>query len=127
MVALIWFNRITWVDRHSKPCQGKNCSVAPIYDPSQPSTSLWGSVAMLGLNATIDISVGISSYVVDYVTGASTHVHATNGGSGFPMQDVVIWQYPQSCRNGNTITIVAAVSSLAGINSNTVLNHRLGT
>lgn len=79
---------------------------------------------MLGLNATIDTNVGISSYVVDYATGTSPHVRATNGGPGFPMQDMVIWQYPQSCRNGNAVTIIVAVSLILGMISTTVSNHR---
>lgn len=71
---------------------------------------------MLGINATISLAQGISSFVVDYTTNDGAHtVSEENGGGGFPMQDMVIWDTARTCggftQSGQTFTVVVAVST----------------
>lgn len=102
---------VTWSDRTGSECNG--CIAIASYDASQPSISLWGSVALLGFNATVSTQTGISSFIVDYNLSGGSDIgaatHATNGGSGFPFQDVVVWHRAKSCTNGQRVMIVAAV------------------
>jgi hypothetical protein len=65
-----------------------------------------------GFSANIPASSSISLFtvIVTYTSGAVTTYD--NNGAGYPMQDSVIVQTPQSCFSNGNLTVTAAVSFL---------------
>ncbi|KAJ7062950.1 heme peroxidase [Mycena amicta] len=65
---------------------------------SQSSTSLWGNVHFFEIDTIVDTPFGISSFVVDWAySSADGLTRANNGGHGFPLQSVVLFQPDGSC------------------------------
>jgi hypothetical protein len=52
--------------------------------------------------------------IIDLVGGGSELYD--NSGTGFPVQDSIMLQSPQSCAGHGKLTVVAAVSTLFGFN-----------
>ncbi|KAL1646610.1 hypothetical protein SLS58_003196 [Diplodia intermedia] len=64
-----------------------------------------------GVSVNIPSDSSISSFnVVVTLSSGETELH-DNNGSGFPLQDSIIFQSPQSCLSGTTMSIAAAVRS----------------
>ncbi|KAJ7265925.1 heme peroxidase [Mycena haematopus] len=98
---------LNWKDRTGRTNSSYSTSAVAV---SQTSSSLWGNVHFFEVSAAIDTNLGISSFVVDWAY--SSQVPSTlsdNGGSGFPFQDVVLYQPDNSCRNTNQTTTAYAV------------------
>ena len=73
------------------------------------ATGFDDSFAFYGFSATIPTSSSISAFnVLITLVGGGTELHNNNGG-GFPVQDTIMLQTPQSCLNSNGLTVVAAV------------------
>jgi len=66
-------------------------------------------------SSTIPSDTSMSSFnvVIDLV-GGGTELY-NNGGTGFPVQDSIMLQTPQSCLNQGNLTVVAAVSNTLDI------------
>ena len=65
--------------------------------------------AFYGFSAQIPTSSSISTFnVLITLVGGGTELH-NNNGEGFPVQDTIMLQSPQSCLNSNGLTVVAAV------------------
>lgn len=63
------------------------------------------------IEATVPASTGISSFVVTLTFADGSEEEFDNNGNGYPIQDDVLLQIPQSCVLGSTgaLTLVAAV------------------
>lgn len=63
-------------------------------------------------SSTLPSDTSISSFnvIIDLVGGGS-ELHDNNGG-GFPVQDSIMLQSPQSCSSQGNLTVVAAVSTM---------------
>ncbi|MCJ1402847.1 hypothetical protein MMC11_006068 [Xylographa trunciseda] len=73
------------------------------------ATGFDDSFSFYGFSAQIPTSSSISAFnVLVTLVGGGTELHNNNGG-GFPVQDTIMLQSPQSCLNGNGLTVVAAV------------------
>ena len=83
------------------------------------------SFAFFGFSAQIPTSSSISAFnVVITLVGGTTELH-NNNGAGFPVQDTIMLQSPQSCLNSNGLTVVAAVRDyFSSINENFYLPLR---
>ncbi|KAJ7914695.1 heme peroxidase [Mycena leptocephala] len=102
---------ISWKDHHGKSNAKYFASAVSV---SEPSSSLWGSVRFFELAAIIDPQLGISSFVVDWAfNNQDPLTHSDNGGGGFPLQDVALFQANGSCvtpnSQSNPMTTVFAV------------------
>jgi hypothetical protein len=66
-------------------------------------------------SSTLPSDTSISSFnvIIDLASGGS-ELH-DNNGTGFPVQDSIMVQSPQSCLNQGNLTVVAAVSTILGI------------
>ena len=64
-----------------------------------------------GFSTKIDSTSSISSFVVVLkLASGATEIHQNNG-NGFPVQDTIMLQSPQSCVSAaSDLTVVAAVS-----------------
>ncbi|KOS18481.1 putative fungistatic metabolite [Escovopsis weberi] len=62
------------------------------------------------IQANIPVGSGISSFTVDVTTADGTKTY-DNNGNGYPLQDAILFQQPQSCVLGSSgaLTAVAAV------------------
>jgi hypothetical protein len=128
-VALIRNNphRLRWKDRNGQSNTTYSTSALAV---SQPSTSLWGSVRFFQVDAIIEPQSGISSFVVDWAFHSQdTLTHSDNGGGGFPLQDVALFQADESCvtpaSQANPITTVFAVVGETITQPRIQLNHLL--
>lgn len=67
--------------------------------------------AFFPISTQIPVSSGISSFVVTVNNADNTKTNYNNNGKGYPIQDAVILQLPQSCLKGSNgaLTITAAV------------------
>ncbi|TVY48617.1 WSC domain-containing protein [Lachnellula occidentalis] len=67
------------------------------------------SFSFYGFSSNLPTDSSISSFTVAvaYTTGATQTYD--NNGNGFPIQDLVIVQSPQSCQRNGNLTVVAAV------------------
>lgn len=67
--------------------------------------------AFFPIDAKIPVSTGISSFVVSVNHADGTKQAADNNGNGYPIQDTILFQRPQSCVLGSSgaATLVAAV------------------
>jgi hypothetical protein len=64
---------------------------------------------------TLPSDTSISSFnVIINLVGGGNELY-NNNGVGFPVQDSIMFQSPQSCLNQGKLTIVAAVSTILGI------------
>ncbi|KAJ7929052.1 heme peroxidase [Mycena leptocephala] len=98
---------LSWKDRSGQTNATYSTSARAV---SSPSASLWGSVHFFEVNAVIDATFGISSFVVDWAyTSQVPLTHSDNGGTGFPFQDAALYQDDQSCRHTNGTTTAYAV------------------
>jgi hypothetical protein len=108
--------RLSWKDRSGQTNATYSTSARAV---SSPSASLWGSVHFFEVNAVIDATFGISSFVVDWAyTSQVPLTHSDNGGTGFPFQDVALYQDDQSCRHTNGTTTAYAVVSVSPLSFN---------
>ncbi|KAJ8521056.1 hypothetical protein ONZ45_g2208 [Pleurotus djamor] len=85
-----------------------------------------GSFKFYQFSGTVSGSTGISSFTVSVSGGDGDELH-NNGGAGFPVQDSIIFQKPQSClvqepdADGRwNLTIVAAVRMPFALNPSAV-------
>ncbi|OJD31369.1 wsc domain containing protein [Diplodia corticola] len=70
-----------------------------------------------GVSANIPSDSSISSFnVLITLTSGETQLY-DNDGSGFPVQDSIIFQSPQSCLSGTTLSITAAVRNTGSSSS----------
>ncbi|KAF4633357.1 hypothetical protein G7Y89_g4765 [Cudoniella acicularis] len=91
---------------------GSNCGSCTI------TTSVGGtangfddSFSFYSFSSSLPSSSSISSFtVLITLTGGGTETY-NNNGTGFPVQDSVIFQSPQSCLNDGNLTVYAAVRS----------------
>ncbi|KAJ7302645.1 heme peroxidase [Mycena albidolilacea] len=102
---------LSWKDRNGQSNTTYSTSALAV---SQPSTSLWGNVRFFQVDAIIESQSGISSFVVDWAFNSQdTLTHSDNGGGGFPLQDVALFQADNSCvtpaSQANPTTTVFAV------------------
>lgn len=66
--------------------------------------------AFFGFSSDLSVDSSIASFNVLVTYSDSTQVTVDNGGSGFSVQDVVVYQAPQSCLDSSgRLTVVAAV------------------
>lgn len=66
-------------------------------------------------SSTLLSDTSISSFnVIINLVGGGGELH-NNNGTGFPVQDSIMLQSPQSCLNQGNLTVVAAVSTILGI------------
>ncbi|KAJ7848907.1 heme peroxidase [Mycena leptocephala] len=87
---------LIWTDRNG----GKNANYSTTGTSSSfmAATSLWGAVQLFSVSTPIDPSTGISSFVVDWAYISQLALTTSdNGGSGFPIQDTVLFQPVKSC------------------------------
>ncbi|KAJ7934264.1 heme peroxidase [Mycena leptocephala] len=87
---------LIWTDRNG----GKNANYSTTGTSSSfmAATSLWGAVQLFSVSTPIDPSTGISSFVVDWAYNSQLSLTTSdNGGSGFPIQDTVLFQPVKSC------------------------------
>ncbi|KAJ6589600.1 heme peroxidase [Mycena capillaripes] len=103
---------LIWTDRNG----GKNAnySTAGTSSPFMAATSLWGAVQLFSISTPIDPSTGISSFEVEWAYNSQLALTTSdNGGSGFPFQDVVLFQHLNSCHGAvdqnSTINVVVSV------------------
>lgn len=82
------------------------------------STTVKGSAAgfddsftFYGFSAEIPAIASISSFDVVITLTSGTKETYNNNGAGFPVQDKIMLQSPQSCLASNQLTVVAAVRS----------------
>ncbi|KAJ7775683.1 heme peroxidase [Mycena maculata] len=112
--------QLLWTDRHGET--SPSYSTTATWGSFLEATSLFGSIQFFDINAFIDPSAGISSFVVDWAYDADGPLtKSDNGGGGFPFQDVVIFQRVNSCHgavNENS-TINAVVCICLRISSHT--------
>ncbi|KAJ7265785.1 hypothetical protein C8J57DRAFT_1620950 [Mycena rebaudengoi] len=88
-------------DRLSKENKAYSAIVPAV---PQESISLLGTVRFFNVTIPIDAQLGISSFVVDWAYSSKKALtHSDNGGSGFPFQDVIIFQPIGSCRTSGTL------------------------
>ncbi|KAL0258172.1 hypothetical protein SLS55_007344 [Diplodia seriata] len=78
-------------------------------ESSGSASGLDDTFEFYGVSANIPSDSSISSFnVVVTLSSGETELH-DNNGSGFPLQDSIIFQSPQSCLSGTTMSITAAV------------------
>jgi hypothetical protein len=66
-------------------------------------------------SSTLPSDTSISSFnVIINLVGGGSELY-NNSGTGFPVQDSIMLQSPQSCLNQGNLTVVAAVSTILGI------------
>ncbi|KAL5594741.1 hypothetical protein BROUX41_001655 [Berkeleyomyces rouxiae] len=79
------------------------------------------------LNIDIDTAVGISSFVIDVNHNDGTKTSFNNNGNGYPVQDYVVMQTPQSCllSTSGTFTPAAVVhNSQNNANVSAVITYK---
>ena len=69
------------------------------------------SFAFYGFTALLASDTSISSFIVLVTLTSGAKTIYGNGPSGFPVQDQIMLQSPQSCLASNVLTVVAAVRS----------------
>ncbi|KAJ7694001.1 heme peroxidase [Mycena olivaceomarginata] len=78
--------------------KNSNYSTTATWDDFMAATSLWGAVQLFSISTPIEPATGISSFVVDWAYNSQLPLTTSdNGGSGFPLQDVVLFQRTGSC------------------------------
>ncbi|KAJ7476886.1 heme peroxidase [Mycena galericulata] len=88
--------QLVWTDRHGST--SPSYATTATFSTFLESTSIWGSLQLFQVNADIDPSAGISSFVVNWAYDAGTTLTtADNGGAGFPFTDVILFQHASSC------------------------------
>lgn len=70
---------------------------------------MFGDTYYHSFSAAIDAAVGISAFTIAVVDG-STSTGYDNGGSGYPVEDSVIWLPADSSVSSSSVAISAAVS-----------------
>lgn len=61
-------------------------------------------------SANLSSTTSISSFTVQITLTSGDVEPYDNNGAGYPVQDSVIFQSPQSCLDGTQLTVTAAVS-----------------
>ncbi|KAH7063129.1 heme peroxidase, partial [Macrophomina phaseolina] len=106
-------SQIEKVELVYKDREGAESSTALSTESSGSASGFDDSFEFYGVSANIPTDSGISSFnVLITLTSGETELH-DNNGSGFPLQDTVIFQSPQSCLSGTTMTVAAAVLNTA--------------
>lgn len=97
--------QLMYTDRNGLP------SEVPIETTTQGTASGFDdSFSFFGFSTDLPADTSISSFKVSVTYTDSTHVIFDNNGSGFKIEDTVIYQAPQSCLDSSgKLTIVAAV------------------
>ncbi|KAF7331557.1 Peroxidase [Mycena kentingensis (nom. inval.)] len=111
---------LIWKDRNG--ASNASYSTTPTA-ASQTSTSIFGSfVHFWQVDAEIQPEFGHSSFVVDWAFDAQEGLtRADNGGGGFPLQDVVLFQPIGSCNTLTTTTVIVNIrNDLGAVTSPTV-------
>ncbi|KAJ6453546.1 WSC domain-containing protein [Mycena sanguinolenta] len=120
--------QLVWMDRHGATSPSYNTT--GVSSDFLEATSIFGSVQFFSVDAFIDPSAGISSFVVDWAYDMeSALTTADNGGGGFPLQDVVLFQRVGSCHgavNQNS-TINAVIRNDMGSVSSAYLDYSYST
>ncbi|OAQ97604.1 hypothetical protein LLEC1_06562 [Akanthomyces lecanii] len=101
---------ITYKDRNGQSeCGNSGCDIkAGIHGLGKGFDDAFG---FFPIDAKIPVKTGISSFTVIINHANGTKQTADNNGHGFPIQDTILFQKPQSCILGSTgaTTLVAAV------------------
>ncbi|CZR57380.1 related to beta-1,3 exoglucanase precursor [Phialocephala subalpina] len=85
------------------------------------------SFSFYGFSVNIPATTSISSFtVVVNTVGGSTQTFSNNG-AGFPVQDSVIVQTPQSCYANGNLTVVAAVRSSVTTALNVTVTQKIAS
>ncbi|KAJ7218225.1 heme peroxidase [Mycena haematopus] len=120
--------RLVWTDRHgvTSPAYTTTALSATFLE----AASIFGSIQFFSVDTYIDVSAGISSFVVDWAYDAESELtKADNGGGGFPLQDVLLFQRAGSCHgalNQNS-TINAVIRNDMGTVSSAYLDYSYST
>ncbi|KAI1076288.1 heme peroxidase [Whalleya microplaca] len=99
---------LTYKDRSG----GSNCgSRSCIYTASLlgASQGFDDDFVWFPINAAIDTSTGISSFIVTLIMASGTEQTFDNNGNSYPMQDAILIQQPSSCLLSGTLNVTAAV------------------
>ncbi|OAA77589.1 WSC domain containing protein [Akanthomyces lecanii RCEF 1005] len=108
---------ITYKNRNGQSeCGNNGCGItASIHGLGKGFDDTFG---FFPIDAKIPVNTGISSFTVVINHADGTKQTADNNGHGFPIQDTILFQKPQSCILGSTgaTTLVAAVRNDAVVN-----------
>lgn len=89
---------------------GASCSSCTIPTTSSGTSSGFDDYfAFYGFSAKISATTSISSFTVLVTHANGSTESLNNGGNGFPVQDVLLLQTPQTCLSGSALTVAAAV------------------
>lgn len=101
---------ITYTNRNgAAECGSSGCDITSTVQGV--SQGFDDTFAFFPIDAKIPVATGISSFVVSINHADGTKQAANNNGNGYPIQDKILFQKPQSCLLGSTgaSTLVAAV------------------
>ncbi|KAF4312071.1 putative wsc domain containing protein [Botryosphaeria dothidea] len=102
-------SQIESVELVYKDRDGVESSATLSTESSGSASGFDDSFEFYGISANIPADSGISAFNVRItLTSGETELH-DNNGSGFPLQDTVFFQSPQSCLAGTSMTVTAAV------------------
>ncbi|KAI4209402.1 MAG: hypothetical protein LQ351_007661 [Letrouitia transgressa] len=93
---------------------GNGCGACKISTTSKGTAAGFDeNYVFYGFSTQLPSSISISSFTVLITLTSGTTETYDNNGNGFPVQDRIMLQSPQSCVTGNKLTVVAAVRSPA--------------
>lgn len=97
--------QIVYSDRTGTSCPSCTITTAS----SGTASGFDDTFAFYGFSANISATTSISSFTVLVTHTDGSTESLANGGNGFPVQDLLLLQSPQTCLTGSALTVTAAV------------------
>ncbi|RMZ83074.1 hypothetical protein DV738_g1286, partial [Chaetothyriales sp. CBS 135597] len=98
---------VIYTDRNGESSCGTSCSISTTY--AGAANGFDDSFSFYSFSTTIPASTSISSFIISITDSGGSTETLDNNGSGFPVQDSVLLQLPQSCSASSSLTVTAAV------------------
>jgi hypothetical protein len=95
---------VSWGSRNGVICASTKAALV------ETGTGSFGATYYHDFSASIDPKKGISSFNITVSDGSKT-VNYVNGGSGYPIQDSVVWMPAETSVLSTGVSVSAAVSS----------------
>lgn len=100
--------KLVYQDRSGGNSCNNDCTIAT--KPAGIAAGFDDSFSFYSFSATISTSASISSFSVKVTNADGSTETFNNNGAGYPVQDTVLFQYPQSCSaSSSSVTVTAAI------------------
>ncbi|RMD39851.1 hypothetical protein DV735_g5278, partial [Chaetothyriales sp. CBS 134920] len=105
---------VTYTNRDGDSSCGSSCLITTTYVGA--ANGFDDTFSFFGFSTTIPASTSISSFIISITNSDGSTESFDNNGSGFPVQDSVLLQLPQSCStSSSSLTVIAAVRNTTSV------------